>query len=105
MSDPEWEEGVVTPQLGDLVKVTATPLVPIPDGEREKEIAKGNTVLLIGSLMAIIDGPSDVLSEDTDEIVNFMKVTSLQRAVGGEGRKQKLALLRGMTPHQRIILV
>jgi hypothetical protein len=79
--EPVWTANVARLKLGEN-KISVMPLKEISEEDQEEEIMKGDTVLLLGGLVAIVEHPDG----GGDEVVNFLKLTALDRAKGRRRR-------------------
>jgi hypothetical protein len=91
---PTWTGDICRLCLGDgSIEATVTPLATVADEDKEIEVCEQDTVLLLGSLVAVISvqKPGHGNVNCPEQIVNFLKLTSLHQTLTS----------RGMTPAER----
>jgi hypothetical protein len=95
--DPIWVANVARVKLGEI-QISVMPLKEVSEEDQAEEITKGDTLLLLGGLVAVVESPED----GGDEVVNFLKLTALDRA---KARRRRGGNKEGPVPLLESVLV
>jgi hypothetical protein len=91
--NPIWTGNVGTITLEDGQSITVTPLLDVTEMEspdvddHQDEVAKGEALLLLGAVAAIVE-PVDQEDSNRVKVVNFLKVTAINRGAVPKRRRR-----------------
>jgi hypothetical protein len=97
-SVPVWVGDIARVRLGET-QISVMPLNVVAEEDRDEEIGEGDSVLLLGGLVAVLESSKE---EGKDEVVNFLKLTALDR---DKKRRRRAGVGDGLVAHEESILV
>jgi hypothetical protein len=95
--EPIWKASVARLKLGEA-RISVMPLKEISEADQAEELTKGDTVLRLGGLVAVVVSPHD----GGDMVVSFMQLTALDRV---KGRRRGGGNREGPAPLYESVLV
>jgi hypothetical protein len=103
---PKWANNVVKMELGNdgwiFMATTFSTDVPETEEQRNEEVCKGDSVLLLGGLVVVVGTPqlptgsmvtpnttSATSTSETLEVLNYLKLSAVEREAGNEPRRRR----------------